>query len=411
MRLYTISLNNLRRRKGKTIFLVLGLMIGIATIVTLITLTKAMEEDVGKKLDELGANIVITPKSHDLNLSYGDLTVAGVSLEVIPLRGTDISKIYTIRNRENISIVAPKLIVYYKVNKKEVPLAGVIFKEELRLKKWWRLASSQVTLSPAEQDHTMPKVEGRRAFTLLDSLEDRDVIVGAGVAQFLGLKEGQLLEIKGERFTVKGILEETGSQDDVLIFANLNLIQRIFRKGDEISLVEVAAFCNTCPIEEMVAQIAEVLPQAKVMAIKKAVESRMEMVKHLKRFSLGIGVIVVIIGSLIVFTTMMAQVNERTQEIGIFRAVGFRKRHIVSIILLEALIVGFVAGILGFLGGRGFSHIALPFFLSGRGEFLPSGYILAFFAVNLSMALAILASIYPALRAARLDPVEALRVI
>ena len=69
MKLKDISISNLRRRKGKAFFLVLGLTIGITTVVTLISVTRMMNEDISNKLDEFGANIVILPRSEDLSLS------------------------------------------------------------------------------------------------------------------------------------------------------------------------------------------------------------------------------------------------------------------------------------------------------------------------------------------------------
>ena len=79
MRLHNISFNNLRRRKGKTIFLITGLLIGIATIVTLLTITENMSRDIEERLDRFGANIVMVPKSENLSLSYGGVTVGGVN--------------------------------------------------------------------------------------------------------------------------------------------------------------------------------------------------------------------------------------------------------------------------------------------------------------------------------------------
>ena len=119
MRLHNISLNNLRRRRGKTIFLIIGLLIGVTTVVALVALTGAMEEDIGKKLDELGANILITPKSRDLALNYGGIQLSGVSLDVHPIQQADLAKITSIKNSENISIVAPKLIAAARVNQKD----------------------------------------------------------------------------------------------------------------------------------------------------------------------------------------------------------------------------------------------------------------------------------------------------
>jgi len=415
MRLHDISLNNLRRRKGKAAFLIIGLLIGVTTVVTLITLTRSMEEDMGKKLDVLGANIIIVPKSHELSLNYGGMNVSGLSLSVKPLRTADMESIRQIKNKENLSIVAPKLIASVSLKGKEAFLAGVDFEEELRLKRWWRIMPPSGMINPAPgenkmMDHRQP-MPVKSAFLLRDSLEEKDLLAGAEVTRHLQLAEGTLLKIKGETFHVRAILEETGSQDDLLLFAPLKNVQNITGRKDEISMIEVAAFCNTCPIDEMVQQLSDVLPGAKVTAIKQAVESRMETIGHFKQFSLGISAVVLFIGSLIVFTTMMASVNERTKEIGIFRAIGFRKRHIIQVILLEAFLIGLFAGIAGYVAGTGISRMTLPFFLQSQGVGITWDVTMALSATAISVILALAASTYPALRAARLDPAEALRAI
>ena len=76
--------------------------------------------------------------------------------------------------------------------------------------------------------------------------------------------------------------------------------------------------------------------------------------------------VVVFIGSLIVFVTMMGSVNERTVEIGVFRAIGFRKSHIMRIILLEAALVSLLAGLLGCAVGMGGAKLALPFMAESK---------------------------------------------
>lgn len=417
MRLHNISINNLKRRKGKTLFLTIGLLIGVTTVVTLVTLTRAMEEDIGKKLDELGANILIVPRSHDLTLNYGGLQFSGVALDVQPLNQSDLGKIHSIKNSENLSIVAPKLIVPAKVNGIEALVVGADFQEELRLKRWWKVTPpdsgknshpSQKKSNPMNHSQT---VDAKSAFFLRESLTEKDLLVGYAAAHHLDLREGQSVEIQGQTFQVRGILEETGSQDDTLIFGNLARVQMVLGKPNQLSLVEVAAYCNSCPIDEMVRQISEVLPGAKVTAVKQAVESRMETVRHFKRFSVGISAVVLLIGSLIVFTTMMASVNERTREIGIFRAIGFRKGHIIQVILLEAFLIGLAAGALGYLTGVGSSWLALPFFLQVQQPKIGWDLAMALSATAISVALGLIASIYPALRAVKLDPAEALRAM
>ena len=124
MRLKDISINNLRRRKGKVFFLVLGLTIGITTVVTLISITRMMNEDISKKLDEFGANILIVPRSDDLSLSYGGMSIGGVSIDAQALKDSDIPKIRQIEVRENISTVSPKLIGVIEVEGKKSSFDG-----------------------------------------------------------------------------------------------------------------------------------------------------------------------------------------------------------------------------------------------------------------------------------------------
>ena len=96
MKLHNISFNNLKRRKGKMIFLVLGLFIGIATIVTLLSISESMTRDIEDRLDQFGANIVMVPRSDNLTLSYGGITMGGVNYQTVEFdedRIPDIRKI------------------------------------------------------------------------------------------------------------------------------------------------------------------------------------------------------------------------------------------------------------------------------------------------------------------------------
>ncbi|MBI4535651.1 MAG: ABC transporter permease, partial [Ignavibacteriae bacterium] len=143
MRLQDISICNLRRRKAKMIFLVLGLVIAVSTVVTLVTVSRAMNADIATKLDEFGANILVVPKSDDLSLTYGGMSVSGVSFDTRDLHEGDVGRIRTIKNRENISIIAPKLLNAAKVQKRDVLVVGVDFEAEVRLKKWWSIVGTR----------------------------------------------------------------------------------------------------------------------------------------------------------------------------------------------------------------------------------------------------------------------------
>jgi putative ABC transport system permease protein len=112
---------------------------------------------------------------------------------------------------------------------------------------------------------------------------------------------------------------------------------------------------------------------------------------------------------LVVFITVMGSVNERTHEIGVFRAIGYRRVHITRLILIEALIASLIAGVLGYLAGMGVTYAVLPL-VAHRAE-VAWAPLLGLGAIALAVAIGALASLYPALHAGRMDPTEALRAL
>jgi len=383
MTLKEIALKNLMRRKGKAMFVLAGLVIGVATVVAVISFVDATTRDINKKLEKYGANILIVPRTDNLTLTYGGLSLGGVSFEMQEIRQSDLAGIHSIKNAANVAAVGPMVLGTVQVGDKRVLLSGIDFKTAGTLKPWW-------------------KVKGKFP-------DEQGVLLGAEAARILSLNIGESLEIKNRSLKIDGILKPTGSQDDQLVFARLETVQALLNKEGTISMVEVAALCNACPIDEMVKQIAEVLPGAKVMAIQQVVKGRMETLSQLKKFSYGISAVVFLVGGLVVLVTLMGSVRERTQEIGIFRAIGFRKRHVMWIIFFEAGIVSAVAGILGYLLGIGGTHIGLRLFSEGPVPAIPMNMELAGGAFFMAIVMGLVSSAYPALMASRLDPSEALR--
>jgi putative ABC transport system permease protein len=237
-----------------------------------------------------------------------------------------------------------------------------------------------------------------------------EVMAGSVAAVTLGLKVGDHFDIDGREFKVAAVLKPTGGSEDSIVIGNLAEVQAILGKEGKISMVEISAFCRGCPISDIVLQIAGKFPEGKVTALQQAVMSKMQSIELFKSFSYGIALLVVFIGSLLVFVTMMGSVNERTREIGIFRAIGFRRSHVMQIILLEAMLIGLVGGVLGYLGGNGVAWAVMPLVIKD-GAFAGFNLSLGGVAVLLAVSLSLLASLYPAQKASKLDPSEALRAL
>ena len=138
--------------------------------------------------------------------------------------------------------------------------------------------------------------------------------------------------------------------------------------------------------------------------------SKMQSIDMFKSFSLGVSILVVLIGSLLVLVTMMGSVNERTREIGIFRAIGFRRGHVMQIILLEALLLGIIGGIVGFCIGNLIAYTVIPIVIK-EGVFAGINTNLGIISILMAVALSLLASLYPAFKASNMDPSEALRAL
>lgn len=385
MTLRRISLQNLLRRKGKAAFILAGLVIGVGTSVGILTYVSAVGHDILHKLDQYGANILIVPRTESLSLNYGGLALGGVSFELEEIRETELARLAKIPNAGNIAALGPLVLGVADVEGRRILVAGVDFAAAAILKPWWKAHGS------------LPG--------------PNEVLLGAEAARVLNLSAGDGFPIGEARLTVSGVLAPTGSQDDQLAFTRLADAQRAFHKEGRVSMAEVAALCKDCPIEEMVRQIAEALPGAKVMAIQQVVRSRLEMLAHFEKFAYGISAVVLLIGTLVVLVTMMGSVRERTSEIGVFRAIGFRRSHIMRIVFLEAGIVSVLAGGLGY--GLGVAAARLAFYFGGEGHppHVPFTVETAAAALALSVALGLLASAYPALTAARMDPNDALRAL
>lgn len=383
MQVRHIAAASLKRRRSRFVFMLLALTLAVGTVTSLVALSSAMQDEVSDELDRFGANIVITPRSQALDLGYGALALGGVTIEAQALSEADADRVRHIHMKRNINAVAPKLLGTIDIDGRSLVLMGVRFAEERRVKSWWEL------------DGTFARTAG-------------EIMLGAEAAAALGRRIGDRVTLGNEPRRVTGIVGATGSIDDRAVFVDLGLAQQILDREEAITYIDVSALCRDCPIGDIVAEISAALPHARVAPIRQAVAARERAVQQFTRFGYAVAAVVLLVGGIVVLTTMMGAVTDRTQEIGILRAVGFRRTQVGRLVVFEAVAVNAAGGLAGWVLGSLAASWSGPRLLQLSVP-PPVDWQLALVAVVIGACLGIAGGAYPAWRATRLDPSLALR--
>jgi putative ABC transport system permease protein len=177
-------------------------------------------------------------------------------------------------------------------------------------------------------------------------------------------------------------------------------------KSDKVNFVEVSAHCYACPIEEIVAQISA-NTNAQVKTLQSVVKQRIYTIRFVETIVWGIIAIILTASVLMMGLFMLSSVNERKKEIGIMRAVGYSKLSIFAAICTEAVILLLFSGTIGYIAGYLASMKVLSVLeIDAMHGALPvAGFLITVMA---AVFMAVIASAIPAMKAARMNPAEAL---
>jgi len=403
MKLRTIVWREIFERKNQLATSFLAIFLGITAIVAIRNVTYYSQKAVARELDALGANILILPKSATLQDYYS----ADMQEDDFPEEYVERLMLSDIQGLDNMS---PRLSSPVEVAGQSFTLTGILPMNEFKAKAAWQGAGifarpencGTVVQAPLSPEAAKGSLARKR---VIETLQPDEVLIGNDVAVGAGLNEGNTLAMLGQNFTVTAVLPPTGTVDDSRIFGHLHTVQKLTGKGAVVNAIEVVGCCNAINTG-LVQKINKLLPEAKVVTITQVVDTQLKTNRMMASLSLIFIAIIALIGGATIANYMYANVFERRREIGTLMAMGAGSAVVLRIFLLKALLLGLFGGLSGYIAGTA-TAVALGPRLA-HVPVLPMP-ILLLWALGISVALSLLASFFPARRAARLDPCAALQ--
>jgi putative ABC transport system permease protein len=396
LKLYQIVFKDIIRRKKRIFYAALGVVIGTMTVIGVLNIARAGESKIYSQLEKYGANLTVIPSINNIDTNLGNLNLGTVSVgdnyidesnlpKIREITDGLIRKARNITDPGNIATIAPTLYINTKINGANVITAGVDPVSERNIKSWWEIADGKYLSGSNE------------------------AMIGAVTAQVLKLKTGDQINLNGTNVTVTGILKETGSGEDYYVYVPLATLQTAYNKAGLISSIDIRALCNGCPVETIAAQLNSGVPGIRATAVKQIANTEMDMVQKVNKMMLALAGITLLIGIFGVVNTMMASVHERTKDIGIMRAVGASRNQIIMVFIFEALVIGIIGGVFGYLAGTALAYGIGPLIFDGATiHFLP---LYLPISLALSVAIAVIATLYPAFNATKIKIADAFRAL
>jgi len=375
-----LIVHNLARRKVRSALTCLGVALAVATVVSLVGFSSGLEQSSEEIYQGRSIDLVITRAGVTQRLTSNLDEQLGVKLKAVP----------------GVREVNPSLtdiVSFGEGSLVGIPVHG------------WP-ANSFATAS-------LTVTRGNR---LADS--DRyGVMVGESLATVLGKEVGGEVEIELQKFRVVGVFAGTNVYENMSAVVRLADLQQLMDRPDQVTEFQLILAPGLADdrlrldaVRQKIEALADKHGQRYGLAaqpVREFVEGSTEM-GLARAMSWGTSAIAVFIGSLGMWNTMMISVLERTQEIGLLKALGWRPQRIVKMVILEALLLSVVGAALGVVAGWLLTHLfAESAALKGLLRPAVSHAALAT-SLLLAALMGILGSALPAVRASRLSPVEAL---
>lgn len=387
----TIVWDGLRRRKIRTVLSILGIAVAATALFSLISLKRGYEAGMREELDNMGAQVVAVAKG----CPYEAIAVIMIGGQVPATLPENV--VGQIAATPNVTSASPNVYGAYNYLDLSHPLVGIT-PAELMLKSWWKVKEGR-----------FPEKFGE---VVLGSVEA--ATFAAKSPDYRKLGDSIHVNVGGQEVALKvvGVLENTGSKDDYSTYATLETAQKLFNLEGRVVAVNVRVDDLT-RIPETIEAI-ESIPDVQAVTVAQVLGTVQNLVSAGQNMLMVVMVVALLIGGLGTMNTMLMTVFERTREIGLMKAIGASRGQIFRLFLTEGLLICATGGVIGVLLGSAATlggDVILKQFVS----IMPTKSVgqLSWSAAGISilfpLVVGMLSSLYPAYRAARLNPIAALR--
>ncbi len=396
-----VALGALRANKLRSFLTMLGIVIGVSAVIAMVALGTGARSAVEERISALGTTLLtVTPGQ----LRGGGGIVSGEDRARLTIRDAD-----ALADRgELIVAVQPEI------------------SRNLQVQYLSRNTNTQVLGTSANylQVRRFELSAGRMFTAGEDHAQKRVAVVGPQVLENLGLEHpsaliGETIRVRGISFEVIGVLVSKGQQGwmnpDDQILIPLNTARFRVHGTDRLRSISVLARSEG-DIPEAMAEIQRILRrehrlrpgQPDDFTIRNQSDLLNQFAETTQVFGLllaGIAAVSLLVGGIGIMNIMLVSVTERTREIGIRKALGATRRNVLLQFLIEAVVLCLLGGLIGVMVGAG-TAIALSTFFGWNTQVAPFSILMAFM---FSAAVGILFGVWPARRAAKMDPIMALR--
>ena len=397
----------------RSVLTMLGIIIGVGSVILMMSLGSGAQNLILGQIQSLGSNsIYIEPGSFDPKGGFQ----MEMALEEMTIKTLKLKDVEAIKKDPLVDMAYPMVYgvarVVYQNNDEKITFMGVT--PEAYIIDNWHAANGRDI--GEEEVKSMARVATLGHKIAEDLFEEEDPI-------------GKTIRIKKTNFKVIGVMEERGMEMfqnfDEYVYIPVTTAQKLLLGVDHLNAITVRAI-NEDAVDELMESIRLILREThniynpegdlskddfKIMSQVEASDMMTQITGILTAFLSSIAAIALIVGGIGIMNIMLVSVTERTKEIGLRKAVGARNKDIMNQFLLEAVTLTLLGGIIGFVGGTSISFVisvVLSRILNiDWGFTIPIGSVILSFGVAVIIGLVF--GIYPARKASKLNPIEALR--